>query len=186
MRRNIIIFGGSFCPFHIGHLIVGAYVAQFVEGVDELWYMLSAQNPLKPPYPLADDERLALLRRAVEPYPFLKVSDIELSLPRPSYTIDTLHHLRQAYPGDSFKLLVGSDTIADLPRWRSADTILNEYGILVYPRPGHPISQTELPHGATLLPATPQIEISSTFIRKGIAAGHDMRPFLPYPITAGG
>lgn len=182
-HRNIVIFGGSFCPVHIGHIMVGAYVAQFVDGVDEVWYMLSARNPLKPPYSMTDEERMKLLRQAVEPYPFLRVDDLELRMPRPSFTIDTLRRQSELHPDSRFTLLMGSDNILELPRWKDADAILRQYGILVYPRPGYPITPIELPDGATLIPDTPRIEISSTFIRQGLEEGKDMRPFLPPGVT---
>lgn len=83
-RRTVVVYGGSFCPVHIGHIMVGGYVGQFVEGVDHVMYMLSARNPLKPPYPMTDSERLALLSRAVAPYPFMSVSSLELSMPVPA------------------------------------------------------------------------------------------------------
>ncbi|MCM1028568.1 MAG: nicotinate (nicotinamide) nucleotide adenylyltransferase [Pseudoflavonifractor sp.] len=178
-RRQIAVYGGSFCPFHIGHLMVGAYVAQFVEGVSEVWYLLSALNPLKASYPVSDSSRWEALCKAISPYPFLHPCDIELSMPRPSYTIDTLRKLSLDYPDCHFTLLVGSDNILNLSRWRCPDEILSRFGILVYPRPGYDIAPAELPSGATLLTDAPQIEISSTFIRNAITAGLDMRPFLP-------
>lgn len=177
--KNIVIYGGSFCPVHAGHIMVGGYVGQFVAGVDEVWYMLSARNPLKPPYPMTDAERLLSLRKAVAPYPFMRVSELELSMPRPSYTIDTLRRLAADRPDCRFRLLVGSDNLADLPRWREPQEILGQFGIIVYPRPGYPVIPEELPAGAELLIDAPQMEISSTFIRRGLASGHDMRPFLP-------
>lgn len=177
--RGIVVYGGSFCPVHIGHIMVGGYVGQFVEGVDEVWFMLSAANPLKGSYPMTDDERLARLRTALEPYPFMKACDLELTMPRPSYTIDTLRRLAQDYPDCRFRLLVGSDNILDFNRWREPDEILGRFGVLVYPRPGYHVDADDLPAGAALLSGAPEIELSSTFVRRGLAEGHDMRPFLP-------
>ncbi len=179
-RRTVVVYGGSFCPVHIGHIMVGGYVGQFVEGVDHVMYMLSARNPLKPPYPMTDSERLALLSRAVAPYPFMSVSSLELSMPRPSYTIDTLRRLAADHPDSSFRLLVGSDNILDIHRWREPDEILSRFGVMVYPRPGFAIDPAALPQGATLIEGAPTMQISSTFIREGMAAGRDMRPFLPH------
>lgn len=174
-----MVYGGSFCPVHAGHVMVGGYVGQFVPGVDEVWFMLSARNPLKPPYPMTDEERMALLSRAVAPYPFMRACDLELSMPRPSYTVDTLRRLASDHPAYRFRLLVGSDNLAGLPRWRCPDEILSEFGILVYPRPGYPVDPSSLPAGAEYLAGAPEIEISSTFIRRGLANGRDMRPFMP-------
>lgn len=178
-RRQVVVYGGSFCPVHIGHIMVGGYVGQFVEGVDEVWYMLSARNPFKDGYDLSDSERMARLRAAVAPYPFMKACDLELRMPRPSYTVDTLRRLAADCPDCRFRLLVGSDNIASFNRWREPDVILNEFGVLVYPRPGYPVASGMLPPGATLVEGAPEMQISSTFIREGLAAGHDMRPFLP-------
>lgn len=174
-----MVYGGSFCPVHIGHIIVGGYVGQFVEGVDEVWYMLSARNPLKGGYELTDAERMERLRAAVAPYPFMRACDLELRMPRPSYTVDTLRRLAADCPDCRFRLLVGSDNIGSFNRWREPDVILKEFGVLVYPRPGHAVEAGALPDGAVLLEGAPEVQISSTFIREGIAAGRDMRPFLP-------
>lgn len=179
MAREVVVYGGSFCPVHIGHIIVGGYVGQFVPGVDEVMYMLSARNPLKPPYPLTDRERLARLRTATAPYPFMSVSELELTMSRPSYTIDTLRRLAADNPQCRFRLLVGSDNILDISRWKEPEELLGRFGILVYPRPGYTVGAGTLPAGAVLLEGAPEVQISSTFIREGIVAGRDMRPFLP-------
>lgn len=181
MGRNVVVYGGSFCPVHAGHIMVGGYVGQFVDGVDEVMFMLSAQNPLKPPYPLSDEERLKLLVAATAPYPFMSVSDLELTMPRPSYTIDTLRRLAADHPDRSFRLLIGSDNILEMDRWRDPDEILDRFGVLVYPRPGYTVDPDRLPRGARLIEGAPEMQISSSFIRDGIAAGYDMRPFLPRP-----
>lgn len=159
--------------------MVGAYVAQFVAGVDEVLYMLSARNPLKAPYPMTDGDRLSMLRSAVAPYPFLSVSTLELTMPRPSYTIDTLRRLEADHPEARFRLLVGSDNILAIDRWREYGEILSRYGVLVYPRPGFKVTASDMPPGATLIEGAPEMWMSSTFIREGIASGRDMRPFLP-------
>ena len=174
-----MVYGGSFCPVHIGHIIVGGYVGQFVEDVDEVWYMLSARNPFKSGYELTDAERRARLRAAVAPYPFMKACDLELRMPRPSYTVDTLRRLAADYPDCRFRLLIGSDNIGEFNHWREPDVILKEFGVLVYPRPGYAVAPGTLPVGAVIIEGAPEVQISSTFIREGIAAGHDMRPFLP-------
>lgn len=179
MGSNVVVYGGSFCPVHVGHIMVGGYVGQFVDGVDEVMFMLSAQNPLKPAYPLSDEERLERLLAATAPYPFMSVSDLELTMPRPSYTIDTLRRLAADNPDSRFRLLVGSDNILEIDRWREPEEILGRFGVLVYPRPGYEVDPATLPEGATLIEGAPEIQISSTFIREGIAEGYDMRPFLP-------
>ena len=175
--KHIGIFGGSFNPVHIGHMIVADYMVQF-GGFDEVWLMLSPQNPLKDSGDLRpQDERLVMLRMAVGHSPRLKASDFEFSLPRPSYTYVTLDALAEAYgPDYRFSLIVGSDNWAIFHRWRNGDYILQKYGVAVYPRLGYPIGM-EAP-GMRRVDA-PVVEISSTMIREAIASGHDMTYFLP-------
>lgn len=177
---RIALFGGSFNPVHVGHIMLASYVAQFC-GFDEVWLTLSPLNPLKAGSDelLPDDCRLAMLRAAVGSLPGMRVCDIELSMPRPNYTIDTLERLSQLYPDDSFTPLVGSDNWAIFRRWRRSEEILSRFGVAVYPRPGYDIDRGDLPDGVTILDGVPVVELSSTFIRRSIAAGHDMRAFLP-------
>ncbi len=174
---NIALFSGSFNPIHIGHLILANYLCEY-GSVDEVWFMLSPRNPLKEEYNLMDDNlRLKLLRLATEDYPKFCVSDFELHLPRPSYTIFTLEALKHTYPQHTFHLLIGSDNWALFPRWYQSEHILAENPILIYPRPGYPVDSSDLPPGVTLLCA-PLLDISSTFIRQAMAAGKDVRYFL--------
>ncbi len=178
------LLGGSFNPIHTGHMIVASYMAQYGP-VDEVWFVLSPRNPLKDPASLAPDlDRLAMLRIAAAPAEGtrLKVSDIELSLPRPSYTIVTLRVLSEKYPDHRFVWITGSDTLPNLPRWKEWEKITRGYGMLIYPRPGYPI-EYPLPEGVTVVEA-PQVEISSTFIREAIALGKDMTYFLPDGVEA--
>ena len=176
---TIGLLGGSFNPIHTGHMIVASYVAQFGP-VDEVWFVLSPRNPLKDPALLAPDaDRLEMLRIAVESNTRLplKVSDIELSLPRPSYTIDTLRTLSDMYPEHRFVWITGSDTLPQLHRWKNWEEITGDYGMIVYPRPGFPVKEPT-PEGVRIVDA-PQVEISSTFIREAIASGKNMTYFLP-------
>lgn len=177
------LLGGSFNPIHTGHMIVASYVAQYGP-VDEVWFVLSPRNPLKDPASLAPDgDRLEMLRIAARPAEGagLKVSDIELSLPRPSYTIDTLRVLSERYPGHKFVWITGSDSLPQLSRWKEWEKITGDYGMIIYPRPGYPVAYP-LPQGVSVVQA-PQVEISSTFIREAIARGKDMTYFLPEGVS---
>lgn len=178
------LLGGSFNPIHIGHMIVASYVAQYGP-VDEVWFVLSPCNPLKDPSSLAPDRaRLEMLRIALRPSggTRLKVSDIELSLPRPSYTIDTLRTVSEMYPDHRFVWITGSDNLSQLHRWKEWEKITRDFGIIIYPRSGYQV-EAPMPEGVTLVEA-PQVEISSTFIRDAIAHGKDMAYFLPDGVEA--
>ena len=177
MTKRIGIFGGSFNPVHTGHLMLASWIAQ-CGVVDNVWLMLSPRNPLKSGCDMVSDEhRLRMLSLAVGESDILSVSDLELELPRPSYTIDTLKELDRRYPEFRFVPVVGSDNLSIFDKWRCADEILSRYGLVVYPRPGYPFPEI-LPDGVETVDA-PQIEISSTMVRQCIANGRDMNYFLP-------
>ena len=162
------IYGGSFNPIHQGHLALGRWLVRHAL-VDELWFMVSPQNPLKPAAGLLDDDaRLSLARLAVGRSRRLHVSDFEFSLPRPSFMADTLAALRQSHPEHEFILIIGADNWHAFPRWHHPDDILAHHSLIVYPRPGYAVDATTLPHGVTLV-ATPLLDISSTQIRHAIA-----------------
>ncbi len=169
--------GGSFNPVHTGHLMVAGYLSQ-TAGLDEVWLSMSPANPLKPDaHPVSDTHRLAMLRLAVKGSCRLQAIDTELSLPRPSYTLQLLERLQQEHPDCSFRLIIGSDNWQLFDRWHAHDIILQRYGVLIYPRPGY---ETEPPtHPNATLAIAPTVNISSTFIRKAIARGIDMNYFMP-------
>lgn len=172
------LLGGSFNPVHIGHMMQASYMQQYA-GFDEVWLMLSPLNPLKVNSSelIPDVYRLKMLDMALGDAKGLKVNDIELSMPRPSYTINTLRYLSKRYPRHTFKLIIGADNWKIFPQWKDAETILSDYGVVVYPRPGYPVG-TIYDDRVEVVNA-PTADISSTFIRKGIARGKDMTYFLP-------
>ena len=175
--KKVGIFGGSFNPIHIGHLALANYLCEFSH-LDEVWFMVSPQNPLKRNDKLWDDElRLELARLATEDYPKFKVCDIEFQLPRPSYTIHTLNALKEAYPGHEFTLLIGADNWKLFPHWKASDEIIAHHKVLVYPRPGYEIDESMLPVNVQLV-NTPLLEVSSTFIRESLKQDKDVRYFL--------
>lgn len=173
------ILGGSFNPVHIGHMMVASYVAQWCDEVDEVWLSLSPVNPLKADSDslIADTERMNMLRIACSDSKTINATDFELSLPRPSYTIDTLHYLSEKFPDRSFRWIIGSDNFDILSQWKDSDKIISEYGIIVYPRPGYPLP-ANMPEGVVRVDA-PQSAISSTWIRNALREGRDMNYFLP-------
>lgn len=177
MKLKTGIFSGSFNPIHIGHLALANYLCEY-EGLDEVWFMVSPHNPLKEQADLLPDElRLELVQLAIEGYPKFRTSDFEFHLPRPSYTILTLDKLKQAHPEREFCLIIGSDNWALFDQWREPERIVSENRVLIYPRPGFPVDEKQLPHHVHLA-ASPLLEISSTFIRQALAEGKDIRYFL--------
>ena len=152
------IFSGSFNPVHIGHLALANYLCEY-EGLDEVWFLVTPHNPLKEEDELMDDAfRLKLVQLAIEGYPKFKASDIEFNLSRPSYTIHTLDKLKETYPDREFYLIIGSDNWVLFPCWYQSERILVENHILVYPRPGYPVSSDSLPENVKVV-SSPTFEI---------------------------
>ncbi len=185
------LYGGSFNPIHTGHIRLGQWLVRH-DLVDELWFLVSPQNPLKPAAGLLDDDaRLSLARLAIGRKRRLRVSDFEFHLPRPSYMVTTLEGLREAYPGHDFALVIGADNWYRFPQWYQSDVILAHHRILVYPRPGFPIDGSQLPPTVSLV-NTPLYDLSSTQIREAIATegtdydGHGLEPRVWEEIKAKG
>jgi nicotinate-nucleotide adenylyltransferase len=175
------LFFGSFNPIHIGHLILAEYFATQTE-LDEVWLVVTPQNPLKKKDSLLDQYlRLDLVNRAILDNPRLRASDIEFQLPKPSYTIHTLVHLEEKYRDRQFSLIMGEDNLVSLPRWKNYEELLNRFDLWVYPRVGQ--SPTALAgHPRVHLVQAPVIEISSTQIRENLRNGRSVRYLLPEQI----
>lgn len=176
-HKHTGLYFGSFNPIHVGHLLIANYLIEFTD-LDEIWFVVSPQNPLKPKSSLlAEHHRLAMVNIAIEGFNAFKASDIEFKLPKPSFTVYTLEVLREKYPDRSFSLIMGADNLQSLPKWKNYQTILDYSRIFVYPRPQ--IKQTEFDHhpSVTLVDA-PMVEISSSFIRQGIKEGKNMCYFM--------
>lgn len=172
------LFFGSFNPIHIGHLIIANYMANF-SGLSEVWLVVSPHNPLKQKAGLANMyDRLEMARLATENAPQIKVSDLEFKLPQPSYTVDTLAHLRERYPNKEFVLIMGADNLVSLKKWKNYEILLKDYHIYVYPRPGADISEWQN-HPSITFTDTPEMEISSTFIRSAIKENKNVQFFTP-------
>lgn len=179
--RKIGVFGGSFNPVHIGHIRLARYL-KASEVLDEVWLTLSPQNPLKDAETLISDEhRLAMLRLATAEIREIEVCDIELSMPRPSYTINTLELLSSHYPDCRFKLIIGSDNWLRFEQWREARRIIAEYGVIIYPRPGYEIEKPIEMQNVELV-AAPMTDISSTQLRRAIALGESVDDYLPQSV----
>ncbi|PST84915.1 nicotinic acid mononucleotide adenylyltransferase [Pedobacter yulinensis] len=172
------LFFGSFNPVHQGHLIIASYMANHTE-LEEVWFVVSPQNPLKERRGLAGMyDRLEMVNLATEGAAGIRVSDIEFKLPQPSYTVDTLIHLSEKYPNKSFALIMGSDNLVSLHKWKNYDVLLRDYRVFVYPRPGFDAAEWKA-HPSVTLTDTPLMEISSSFIRKSIAENKSIRFFVP-------
>ena len=176
------IYGGSFNPVHFGHIRLARLIRQQAH-LDEVWFMVSPQNPFKVNQVLLDDElRLQLTRLALRRERGLIASDYEFRLSRPSYTWNTLQSLSRDYPDHSFTLIIGADNWAVFPQWYHADDILAHHRVVVYPRRGYHIDAATLPDGVSLL-STPLFDISSTDIRERIANGRPIRRLVPKAVA---
>jgi len=172
---------GSFNPIHIGHLIIANYLANHTT-LDKVWLVVSPQNPLKKYGDLINTyDRLEMARLATDNAQNIEVSDVELKLPQPSYTIDTLTYLKEKYPQHEFALIMGSDNLVSLPKWKNYKLILRDYQIYVYPRPGYENAELAS-HPSVTITMTPQMELSATFIRKSIAEKKNVQYFVPDPV----
>lgn len=177
MKELVGILGGSFNPVHIGHMMLASYLVQYTP-LDKVWLTLSPLNPLKEPDALIPDmQRLAMLELAVKGAEGIGICDIELSMPRPSYTINTLDLLKRRYPHKEFRLVIGSDNWRIFEQWRDYGRILSDYGIIVYPRPGYPVGNIYV-DGVEVVDA-PVFNVSSSFVRDALKKGRDMNFFLP-------
>lgn len=180
--RSVGIFGGSFDPVHFGHLALARRLIESAS-VEEVWLMVSPQNPLKADARLTDDAvRLTLARKAVIGERHIVVSDFEMTLPRPSYTWRTLQALRTAHPDIDFSLIVGADNWCLFDRWARHDEILARHKLLVYPRPGYSVDAASLPPGVVYVDAPP-LPFSSTEVRRAAAEGKDVSRMVPATIV---
>lgn len=176
------LYFGSFNPIHVGHLIIANHIAQEAD-IKEVWLVISPHNPLKKKDSLLKDyHRLAMVKIAIEDNPKLRASDIEFSLPQPSYTINTLVHLEEQYPDKEFALIMGEDNLQSLHKWKNYEQILANYHIYVYPRIGENANSIAVPeilnHPNIKHTSAPILEISSSDIRNKICAGTSVKYML--------
>ncbi|WP_421875698.1 nicotinate (nicotinamide) nucleotide adenylyltransferase [Marinoscillum sp.] len=174
------LFFGSFNPIHIGHLII-ANIAQQNTDLNEIWFIVSPQNPFKQNKNLLHEfDRLDLVQLAIADDFHFKVSDIEFGMNRPSYTIDTLAVLREKYDHD-FKLIIGEDNLKSFKKWKNHQIILDDFGLVVYPRP-HAEESDLVNHPQVEMIEAPKIDISATLIRKMVRAGKSIKYLVPLAV----
>ena len=180
MSKLVGLFFGSFNPIHIGHLIIANHLVEH-SAMDELWLVVTPQNPFKEKQSLLDNHlRLEMVNLAIEEYPKLRASNIEFQLPQPNYTVNTLAYLEEKFPNISFALIMGEDNLKSLHKWKNYEHILAHYPIYIYPR----ISEGEMHDNLVQHPhikrvTAPIIELSATFIREEIKARRNVRALLP-------
>ena len=174
---KIGLYFGSFNPIHIGHLIIANHILNMTD-LQRVWFVVSPQNPFKPSATLLNEyDRLHLVQKAVDPDDRQHASNIEFTLPRPSYTVQTLAYLAERYPSYEFSIVMGSDSFQNLPKWKNAEVIIANYSILVYKRPGFEVDNS-IGARATLMDA-PLLEISATHIRELVQQGKSIRYLVP-------
>ena len=180
MKKNIGLFFGTFNPIHIGHLAIANHFAEFTK-LDEIWLVVTPQSPFKKKKSLLDNyQRLEMVYKACEEYPKLKPSNIEFNLPQPNYTINTLVHLEEKYPQDQFALIMGEDNLKSFHKWKNHEAIIDRVELYVYPRISvEENDEKKLKNPKIHFVEAPKMEISSTFIRKAIKEGKNVRHLLP-------
>jgi len=176
---KIGIMGGSFNPIHVGHAIIANYMIQN-SGIDQLWLMVSPENPFKSGQQMASEmHRLRMTEMVSHHLDGVETSAFEFTLPRPSYTIDTLNALQAKFPEHEFYLIIGADNWVAFDRWRSPQEIVEKYHIIIYPRQGYDVEIPEELKGRVELVDAPLIEVSSSYIRSQLADLKNMCFYLP-------
>lgn len=171
------LYFGSFNPIHTGHLIIANHILNETS-LQKVWFVVSPQNPFKPSATLLNEyDRLHLVQKAIEKDDRLWASNIEFSLPKPSYTAHTLAYLKEKYPTHRFTIIMGSDSFQNLPNWKNAEAIISNYPIIIYERPGFEVMD-DLGAKITRMNA-PLLQISATHIRELIKAGKSIRYLVP-------
>ena len=178
--KNVGLYFGTFNPIHIGHLTIANHLAEYSD-LDEIWMVVTPHNPFKKKSSLLDNQhRYNMVYEVTEDYQKIKPSDIEFKLPQPNYTINTLAYLEEKFSDYEFSLIMGEDNLKGFHKWKNYDTILKNHHIYVYPRISSGIIPDQFKeHPKIHKVNAPIMEISSTFIRKAIKEGKDIRPLLP-------
>lgn len=175
------LFFGSFNPVHVGHMIIANYMAQHTD-LDQVWMVISPHNPHKKRNTLANDyDRFHLVNLAIGDNELLQASNVEFSLPKPSYTVDTLAYLGEKHPKIEFVLIMGGDNLGTLHKWKNYETILSRHQIYVYKRPQYELGELQSHESVRVFDA-PQMHISSSFIRSEIKQGKSIQYLVPEPV----
>lgn len=178
MKQRVGLFFGSFNPIHNGHLILANYMVEFTD-LHELWFVVSPQNPLKEKKSLLEElHRYDMVVKAIDDDPRFRVSDIEFRMRKPSFTIDTLIRLSEKHPTIEFSLICGMDNLESIQKWKNFEMLLNSYRLLVYPRKDYS-GGAYANHPSVQYVDAPEIEISSSFIRRAVASGKNISYFMP-------
>ncbi|WP_298900844.1 nicotinate (nicotinamide) nucleotide adenylyltransferase [uncultured Psychroserpens sp.] len=177
---KIGLYFGTFNPIHIGHLTIANHLAEYSD-LDKIWFVVTPHSPFKKKSSLLDNrQRFEMVYRATEDYIKLEPSDIEFNLPQPNYTVNTLAHLQDKYPKHEFSLIMGEDNLKSFHKWKNYELILEHHNIYVYPRISEGNVDTQFnAHRKIHKVDAPIMELSSTFIRKSIKNGKNVRPMLP-------
>ncbi len=180
---EIGLFFGSFNPIHIGHMIIANLVKE-TTSVDEVWFVVSPQNPFKKNKNLLHEfDRLDMVNAAIgDDYKF-RSCDIEFNMPRPNYTIDTLTLLQEKYPDKKFRLIIGEDNLESFHKWKNYDQILKHFGLIVYPRPNSKPGQLTTSNDIELIEA-PELDVSATLIRKLVKKEKSIKYLVPDQVEA--
>jgi nicotinate-nucleotide adenylyltransferase len=174
---KIGLYFGSFNPIHTGHLIIANHILNETD-LQKIWFVVSPQNPFKLSNTLLNEyDRLHLVKKAVEDDDRLKASEIEFSLPKPSYTSHTLAYVSEKYPANSFSIIMGSDSFQNIDKWKNSDFILKNYPLIIYRRPGFEVVNKSAAQ-VTFMEA-PLLEISASDIRKVISRGKSVKYLVP-------
>jgi nicotinate-nucleotide adenylyltransferase len=174
------LYFGTFNPIHVGHLTIANHMVEFSD-LDQIWFVVTPHSPFKKKSSLLDDhQRLEMVYQATKDYDQLKESNIEFGLPQPNYTVNTLAHLEEKYPDNDFALIMGEDNLKSFHKWKNYEIILSRHKIYVYPRISEGIIESKFEdHPNIVRVKAPIMELSSTFIRKSIKEGKNIRPMLP-------
>ncbi|MDQ3393809.1 MAG: nicotinate (nicotinamide) nucleotide adenylyltransferase [Bacteroidota bacterium] len=175
---RIGLFFGSFNPIHIGHLIIANTIVEDAKA-DQVWFVVSPLNPFKSSNSLLHEfDRLKMVEAAIEDNFKLRASDVEFRMPKPSYTIETLTYISEKHPQHQFFLIIGADNLDQFTRWKNWEMILENHGLVVYPRPGAVTSPLLGNSNVNLIDA-PLLDISATFIRKNIKENRSVKYLVP-------
>ena len=174
---NIALYFGSFNPVHVGHLIIANTIISSIE-LDQLWFVVSPQNPLKPQVALLNEyHRKHLIDLSIDGERKLKTSNVEFNLPKPSYTIDTLTYLTEKHPSHNYSIVMGSDSYSNLDKWKNYELLIQRYRLIIYRRPGYEVPPN-LPGNIYAVDA-PLLEISSTHIRELVRNNKSIKFLVP-------
>jgi nicotinate-nucleotide adenylyltransferase len=184
------LYFGSFNPVHLGHLVIANHMLNQAD-LDEVWFVVTPSSPHKQGVSMIPEEhRLQMAHLALADHPHLKASDVEFNLPRPNYTADTMHHLREVHPEVAFSIIMGQDNLESFHTWKDHESLVAKHRMLIYPRLTQGTSESEartatwLAHAHVEVHEAPIIAISSTYVRDAIMSGHDVQFLLPDAVVA--